>query len=270
MVLGGIVVSLASMIGLRLQRQLDGQAARFATAEQLAAGAEVLPIDLRGVSPGADIPIGGARDTSLEVRAMIGTAVVCGGTPGTVTLAFHRGPSGQPIAPRAGAGDTLWLLDDADDAERWRPVALSALRRAPGPCTTLDASMEDVVDRSHPWIADIHDSGSVESGSAARLTRPERYSFYRASDGQWYLGLRSWNSAAGAFNGVQPISGPYRSPTAPHGVRFRYFDGSGVLVQSGSSDPRVIARIEALLARDAPEGNGATDSLAVVIGLRNR
>ena len=269
LVLGGIVLGLASAIGVRLQRELAAQSARFRGNEQLAAGAEVLPIDLRGLSPNVgDIVASSTRDTSLEIRATIGSAVLCAAAGRTLTLAFHRGAGGQSVAPRALAGDTLWLLQDGDTSEQWRPVALTSLRAAAGVCTAFDGSADQVIDRSHLWAADVRDSGAVQVGSVVRLTRPERFSFYRAGDGQWYLGLRTWNSAAGAFNGVQPIAGPYRSPMSSHGVRLAYYDSTGAALVPGTIDARRIARIESLLTVD---GAAATiDSVTVVVGLRNR
>lgn len=272
LVLGCIALGIASTVGVRLQRDLSSESARVAVDEQLAGAAEVLPIDFRALSPSAgDIVAAGARDTSLDVRATIGSAIVCSSVPGTINIAFHRGGGGQIIAPRAAPGDTLWLLVDADQGERWRPAPISALRRADGVCDALDATAEQVVDRSHLWAADIHDSILAQPGAALRITRPERFSIYRASDGQWYVGLRSWNSGLRAYNGVQPIAGPFRSPSSPRGTRLTYFDSAGALITAGSTDTRAIARIEAVLAADVSvPAKAAVESLTVVTALRNR
>jgi len=272
LVLGGIVLGLASAIGVRLQRELEAQSSRIRVDEQLAAGAEVLPMDLRALSPSAgDIVAASARDTSLEIRATIGSAVVCAAASHTLTLAWYGGAAGQSVAPRAAAGDTLWLLQDGDDGEQWRAVALTTMRAALGVCAVFDGSAAQVIDRSHVWAADVRDSGTVQTGSVVRVTRPERFNFYRAGDGDWYLGLRTWNSGIGAFNSVQPIAGPYRAPTSPHGVRLSYYDSTGVGLAPGSIDPRGIARIEALLAVDGLSGPGAAiDSMLTVVGMRNR
>ena len=272
LVLGALVLGVITTVGVRLERQLDTQSSRFASDEQLAAAVEVLPIDLRGLSPSAgDIAAGGARDTSLEIRASIASAIVCASAPGLLTLAWYFGASGQSIPSRASAGDTAWLLDDGVAGEQWRPVALGVVRRTPGVCAAVDASADAVVDRSHLWSAEISASSSAQPGSVVRVTRPERFSFYRASDGLWYLGLRSWSSASLAYTSVQPISGPYRSPLAASGVRFRYLDVAGAALPSGTSESYRVARIEALLAVDGSGPRAPTiDSLTVVAALRNR
>jgi hypothetical protein len=273
LVFGAIVLGLASRTGVRLQRHLRAEADRSAAAAQLAAGVEVLPIDLRALSPNAgDIVASGARDTSLEVRATIANAVVCGAGPRTLTLAFHLGPNGRAPTPHAAPGDTAWVFVDADSGERWRPIAIAKLERTPGTCSPLGAGSNQVFDASHIWTAERADDSSVPPASIVRLTRKERFSFYRAGDGQWYLGLRTWNGALGQFNGVQPVSGPYRSPLRPHGVRFRYFDGSGREVASGSENTRAIARVEIVFAVDRPDEHASSgvDSLTVVVALRNR
>jgi prepilin-type N-terminal cleavage/methylation domain-containing protein len=271
--LGAIVLGLASSVGVRLERHLSAESTRLVSAEQLGAAMEFLPLDLRGLTPGAgDIAAGAARDTALEIRATIASALVCAATTSTITLAFHRGPGGRSPLLRAQSGDTLWLLTDADSGERWHPSPIVAVRHSVGSCATARTGADQVYDVSHPWAVDVHDSLASSPPLVARITRPERVSFYAASDGRWYLGLRTWNSATGQFAGIQPVSGPYRSPTAPGGSRFRYFDGAGAPIASGTVDPSRIARIEAMLATDpSPIVPGASpDSVAIVVALRNR
>jgi hypothetical protein len=99
-----------------------------------------------------------------------------------------------------------------------------------------------------------------------------RFSFYRASDGHWYLGLRSWNSAALQFNTIQPVSGPFAPVFQDRGTRFQYFDDAGSRLSPTSGDIREIARIEAVLFSENSSRSlgGARDSLVVVVAVRNR
>jgi hypothetical protein len=119
------------------------------------------------------------------------------------------------------------------------------------------------------------ESGAVV-GNAVRVTRPERFSFYRASDGAWYLGLHEWNTAAARFNPVQPVSGPYHTPRGAAaesaGLRFRYFDSLGALVPSGVADTRRITLVEATLRTAAAKANATApmESLTIAVALRNR
>jgi hypothetical protein len=82
--------------------------------------------------------------------------------------------------------------------------------------------------------------------------------------------MRSWNSAAALFNGVQPLSGPYLSPAQTSGSRFRYYDASGTGLPLGTASARSIARVETLLVAATDQGVAVRDSLLVVVALRNR
>jgi prepilin-type N-terminal cleavage/methylation domain-containing protein len=272
LVLGALVLGLASAIGLRLQRQLSAQASHAAIEQQLAAGAELLPLDLRPLSPqSGDIALGAARDSVLDIRATIGNAAVCGSAPGAVTLAFYRGPGGRVTSSAAQTGDTLWLLGDSDTGESWHPAALATLRRTGGTCAALyGGAVGQVFDLSQLWLAQLRDTTRLMAGSVARLTRPQRFSVYRAGDGLWYLGLRTWNAATAQFNSVQPVSGPYAAPTRTGGSRFRYYDSTGLLIASPIAAGSSVARIEVVLISPDSTTPTASDSIVVVTALRNR
>jgi len=268
MLLGALVLGLVSTVGNRLRRQLSRDANRLADDQQLATAAEVLPIDLRGVSPSSgDIVAGEARDSSIQLRATIANALVCGGSPATLLLAPYLGPSGKSSALPVQDGDTAWLLTDSDTSESWHPVRVRAVRRTTGNCAVLaDAGAAKVFDITHLWAMDLRDSVDAVVGGAARVTRPTRSSFYRAGDGHWYLGLRTWNSAALLFNAIQPVSGPYAAATGVRGTRLQYFDSMGTRVPAGTADTRSIARVEAVVVSE----QSTRDSLVVVIAFRNR
>lgn len=270
MALGTLVLGLISTVGNRLQRQLMAEGARVAADEQVDAGAELLPMDLRAASPAAG-DIVEARDTSIQFRATIGSAVVCSASGSTLLLAAFAGAGARSIPLTAQPGDTLWALDDGVPADDWRPLRLAALRRTTGSCSMLDPSSAQVIDVAHLWTAEISAPGSVAAGTVIRFTRQTRFSFYRAGDGLWYLGLRSWSPATVQFVGIQPVSGPYESPSRPAGARLQYFDAANRPLTLGSDDGN-IARVELLLAGARPNGQPAStiDSQRVVVSLRNR
>jgi hypothetical protein len=270
---GGLVFGLVSAIGIRLQRQLAQQAARLSSGEQLGAAADLIPMDLRSLSSvSEDIRSGQARDTSVELRAAIASAVVCEGAPGTLLLAPYLAANGRNAPPPIQVGDTLWLLTDADGNETWRPVATTAVRSGSGSCSLLAAPPgESVFDMNHLVAVDIRDTIPNEPGSVIRVTRPIRYSFYRSGDGHWYLGMRSWNATAGAFNSVQPLAGPFAAPAS--GTRFDYFDSTDNALSLGTSDTRSVARIETILLSEQSTATSAAmahDSIRVVVAVRNR
>jgi prepilin-type N-terminal cleavage/methylation domain-containing protein len=271
LVLGALVLGLVTSVGTRLQHHLNHEGARLASGEQLAVAGAVLPPDLRALAPAAgDIRAGEARDTSLELRAIIGSALVCGGTTSSLIIAPYLGPFGRSSAPTMQTGDTLWLLVDSDSGESWRPVRLQAARRAVGSCSAItDAQGANAFDVTHLWSVELRDSVSLAVGAVVRDTRPVRYSLYRAGDSKWYLGARSWNSATSQFNLVQPISGPHGSPAS--GSRFAYFDSTGARLSSGTPDTQRIARIDVTLVAYATDASlTARDSLVIVVAPRNR
>jgi hypothetical protein len=274
LVLGALVLGLVATIGSHLQRQLALQADRLSANEQLSAASEVLPIDLRALSPhGGDIALSEARDSSIQLRATIANAFVCAGTSATLLLAPLLGPGGRSVAMTVQPGDTAWLLVDNDTGEVWRPVRLRGAHPVLGGCSpALDANGAKVFDVAHIWSADLSDSVDATVGAILRVTRPMRFSFYRASDNRWYLGIRSWNSATLQFNTIQPVSGPFAPVSQGRGTRFQYFDDVGNRLSPTSLDIRQIARIEVILFSDpSPRSTaGPRDSLLVVVALRNR
>lgn len=268
--LSALVLGIAVSVGARLQHRLLAESTRLAVDEQLAAAAQLVPLDLRAASaPAGDVVE--ARDTSLQLRSTTATGVVCGGSPTSLLVASHLGAGARSVALAATGGDTLWLLVDSDSVERWRPFRLSGARRTAASCPMLDAAAAQLFDVAQLWAADLRDSASVAPGTFVRTTRPVRYSFYRAGDGHWYLGLHSWNAATARFNLVQPLAGPYASPLTG-GTGFRYFDTSDAALPLGGADGRRVARVEMQLVAEstAPGLRLPSDTERVVVALRNR
>ena len=116
-------------------------------------------------------------------------------------------------------------------------------------------------------------------GSVVRVTRPVRYSLYRAGDNLWYLGARDWNTTSQQFNGIQPVSGPFLS-AAQHGLAFRYLDTAGAVLATPIANASSITaiRIDLRAQTSAPvrvlsaAGPVAArvDSAHVIVLLHNR
>jgi hypothetical protein len=113
-----------------------------------------------------------------------------------------------------------------------------------------------------------------------RFIRRGRYSLYRASDGDWYLGYRRCNALGSSVCGaIQPLSGPYRrysSDPAATGLLFEYFDANGNRLGAGSS-PLELARVDVTARAESRhhlivEGRQSTpgDSATMSIAIRNR
>ena len=98
-------------------------------------------------------------------------------------------------------------------------------------------------------------------GTPLRVTRHERWVFYRASDGRWYLGLRDWNTAAARFNTSQPVAGPFiRALRSGERTGLRFYDSLGnALVPDGTNEGSIARVRVTTLSSVAP--SGAVDSV---------
>ena len=281
MTVGGLALALVAVICLRQQRVISDLSQAAALTAQLRDAAAILPIDLRALSSGLG-DIRDARDTSLEVRATIASAVVCDTARAGVSLA--PAASGA-VAFRGGLttiepGDSAWLLTLDDTSERWRPFGVVDVFAGPvRDCDALGPKLAS--QRTSPRVGLVLDSVASATwiGRPVRVTRPVRYSLYRGGDGSWWLGERDWNAASSRFNSIQPVAGPFLSPPA-RGFRLTYFDSAGAAVATPVVNSRAIAMIKVelrgepkvaprVLGAAGPNGN-RTDSLSMWVHLRNR
>jgi hypothetical protein len=254
-----------------------------ALAGQLRDAAAILPIDLRAVGVAAG-DIREARDSAIEMRAVIASAVVCDTMANALILSPAAGGPGSfsAFSSTILAGDTAWLYVADDTLDSWRPYQVATSANAPpGACGVLGPQLT-AADRLLTRTAislKTAPSAALLVGIPLRVTRPLRYSLYQASDGGWYLGERDWNAVTLRFNAVQPVSGPFLSAAAG-GLTLHYFDSTGVALASPVADSRAIAsvRIELrgqtrnlarVLATGVASGRGA-DSATIDLLLRNR
>jgi hypothetical protein len=274
----GVVLALLTAISVREQRVFSDLADRAALAGRLREASTILPVDLRALAPALG-DVRDARDTAVELRATIASGVVCDTTANALILAPPVADNGAMFATSIGGvspGDTVWLLGAGDSASAWRPFAVTfAAAAGAGQCAAGGPQLSPSV-VAQPR-AQLTLSGSVPSGaigSPLRVTRPMRYSIYRASDGAWYLGERDWNAAALRFNTIQPVAGPLLSAAAS-GAVFVYRDSVGAALATPVVDGSAIRMFDIVLrgqTRTARTlGNGPQrDSAHVMIVPRNR
>jgi prepilin-type N-terminal cleavage/methylation domain-containing protein len=283
LVVGGGALGLIAAISVRQQRIFSDLADAGALASQLREAAAILPIDLRSVSAAAG-DVREARDTSIELRATIASAVVCDTVGGTLVLA----PSSAGVTAYAGtsaaieAGDTAWVFGTPDSTSAWQPFRVaSASSTTPGNCAAT-APQLPAADRllgRTAIVLELSPSAALVLGSPLRVTRPLRYSLYRASDGGWYLGEKDWNNATHKFNTIQPVSGPFLAAAAG-GLTFSYADSAGQALPAPVANMQAIASVQAdvrgqtrnpMRALAAASASGKRgDSASIVIFLRNR
>jgi type II secretory pathway pseudopilin PulG len=237
--LGLAAVLLAAATGSMLRQQRSAHRVGVSGAAESQAGhaLRLLPDELALLDAAAgDVVPGQASDSTIEVRAVVGSAVACDSATNAVTLAPDTGgaPPLGGVARVIAAGDSLWFFDTLG----WRARAVVAASRttsgclrppAPSAATTrlaLDAPMD------------------VGGGTPLRVTRHERWLFYRASDGRWDLGFRDWNAAGARFNSSQPVAGPFlRALRTGERTGFRFYDSLGNALMPDGTNESGIARV---------------------------
>lgn len=250
------VIGTAAAGAIRMQVAAHARVtARVAAAAQLREAAAPLAADLHlASSTEGDLIDDALADTTLALHATVAYGHVCALAPGEdVELhALVLRSRGRPIV----AGDTMRVHAAAG---RWHAGPIAAVTRTASPVAGCAPGDDDEV-ITLDVTPELRDS--VAAGAVLRVTRPLRYSFYRAGDGRVYLGLREWSHAAGALAGVQPVAGPFE----PQGTRFSYFDSTGSELEAQPIAGRRVAAIGVSFATLAPRG--WRDSM--LIPLRNR
>jgi prepilin-type N-terminal cleavage/methylation domain-containing protein len=283
MAIGGLALGLITSISLREQRIFGDLAEREMLSGQLREASAILPIDLRAAATGSN-DVREARDTSIELRGTIASAVVCDtGANSLVLTPVVAGPqSFSAGASSVDAGDTAWVLTPVDSGDDWMPFRVSAATTVTaGQCSAGGPLLSDADQRAARVAIVLAAPPPLAPlvGMPLRVTRPLRLSLYRASDGGWYLGERDWSATSQRFNTIQPVSGPFLS-AALGGLVFRYQDSAGVVLPTPVSVTRSIALIQVALkgqTRSATRVLGApsttgkrTDSALISVLVRNR
>jgi len=269
MALVAIVLGAASSTLLRQGRDSNAHRSRVRAESQLRAALGEMQAALEGLSSAAgDLATGQARDTAIQLRAVVGSGVTCESAVGQATLAADDSSrnrvGGLAVAPRVG--DTLW----------WHPPGLPGwvARRVVSVSVEMGVCAVGGADAQSLLRLGISSPDTVSKGVPLRITRQARYSFYRAGDGSWQLGIAEWSDVLHAFAPPQPVAGPFTIVVAG-GIRtgFRYFDAGGAeLRDSGQGvDGARVASVRVTIvapesAGGAPTGALRRDSLDVALG----
>jgi hypothetical protein len=285
------VVAGAMVLTLNRQARFhDGITRILEASTQLSGAHDVLARELRGVSTAAG-DVKTLSDSSVVYRTLVGTAVACAVADTIVTLVPESLASGERLATFASApqaGDTAWLLDEGprldETDDRWMPATVMGSSRLTGVCTG-SAFVDPGADATAPaWRLTISPGAplgaAIAAGAAVRVTRWARFALYRASTGETVLGWAEWNVGAGAWNTIQPVSGPFlafnRSRPTASGLALEGWDSGGAALAFGTLAPsmsRLSVTVRAV-TRGAVRMDGLprgprVDSLQTTIGLRN-
>lgn len=284
-----VVLGLVGVVGgaigvtlLRQQRFYRGAGELLSARGTVRDALEVLSTDIRGMSVADTVTL--MADSAFEFFASIGSATVCQATTGPeVGLAGSSGSRGNALTSLLVQPDTgdigVFFHITTDGAGRWERsrIAGFASRALSSSCAAATAFAVGAADKGFTASLGATLTLPIREGMPVRFIRRGRYSLYRASDGEWYLGYRRCNAVGPpACGAVQPLSGPYRAYDRDRdrsGLLFEYFDAEGGRVDGSAPMSLALVRITAR-AGNSQAGGGvewtAGDSATVAISIRNR
>jgi type II secretory pathway pseudopilin PulG len=288
LILIGLVGATIGRTLIRQQRFYRGTAELLHAREGVRDAMELLSTDLRGIAVADTVRL--LADSAIEFFANVGSSVVCqrlGSTAvGLPAASSGRGNVLTALATVPDTGDIAVFHSDSIDAgSEWVRHRISSF----GPrslAVTCPPSSEFARDTevnagSTGFLLDLSTplSPHIRVGAPVRFLRRGRYSLYKGSDGDWYLGYRRCNAVGASTCGpIQPVSGPYReysSDPRRTGLLFQYFDRSGRALTAGDS-PLALARIDITARTESRhridiEGRVSvpSDSATITIAIRN-
>ena len=273
---------------LRQQRFYRGASELLYAREGVRDAMEVLSTDLRGIAAGDTVRL--MTDSAIEVFAPIGASVACqvvGGLEVGLPEAFSSGNTLTAFLVQPDTGDLALFYREADDNgshwERHRIRAFTA-RSLASTCPASSGLVrdDDVAAGRQGYHVGLESplGSAVRPGAPVRFIRRGRYSLYRASDGDWYLGYRRCNAIGASVCGaVQPLSGPYRGYNGDRsatGFLFEYFNARGARLDASSS-ALDLARVDVTARAESRDrlaiGSRSftpADSATISIAIRNR
>ncbi|GAC1647884.1 MAG: hypothetical protein NVS4B6_22570 [Mycobacterium sp.] len=286
-ILGGIVMT------LRSQQRLYSDAAEIMTMNQtLRQSVGILPADIRGITAsGGDIYA--MTDSSLDIRAATGVAIVCTIDPTRTIvtippLALSTGVALTAWANPPQSGDSLFVYDESaqisPSAGVWRIHALAADPAPNGSCPTTTGWTRTAAEAASGFTLTFSTAlePGVITGAPIRFFRRAKYKLFQAADNNWYIGYADCIATrVPPCGALQPLTGaalPYAAAGAPGngtGLGFTYFDSAGTATAVATNVARVqvVARAQTSRQVGAIFGRGTSayqDSIAVTVGIRNR
>jgi len=282
--IAGMAAALMTMTIVRQQRFFSSANEVLGVRAQLRDAADVLASDIRSASV-AQFGLPVMTDTAFEMYSVIASSIVCmSGSPTTVGLPPISLVTGNVLTAMLAQPDTgdIAAIFSADSATwEYNRIAAFASRTLATSCPS-STGFTTPGDTSPGYQLTLAAAPvvPVNNGSIVHFLRRARYSFYRSSDGEWYLGYRRCGvSPPYPCSSIQPVSGPYRPyrSSGGSGVTFRYYDQYGADVTSVALSNSV-ARIDIILRGETASAVSLTgdarkiwrDSVVVAVSPRNR
>lgn len=289
------IVGTTLMLTLRRQERFYGSATEvMRLRSQLRDAADALVADIRGAAV-SRYGLALMTDTALELYTTLGSSVVCATPVGrTLFLPPAKLVSGTVLTSLLAPPDTgdlvlIYSIPSGDpDSARWIESRLSAFGTrsiaSSCPASTGFTSALDAAAGSTGYAVTLaaNPPPGLRRGAPVRFIRRARYSLYRSSDGDWYLGYRRCNPVGPSIcSTIQPVSGPYlpqsQTGMSSAGISFHYFDSGGIelfdVAQSAS-----ISRVDVVLRGETARAVSLVgdarqryrDSAIVSVSPRNR
>ena len=280
----GITTALMTMTIVRQQRFFSSAAEVLGVRSQLRDAADVLASDIRSASV-SELGLPVMTDTAVEMYSIIASSVVCSAASATTlglppsTLASGNTLTAMLAQPDTGDVASIYNADSSSWVNHRIAGFGSRSLATSCPASTGFTSIGDAFPGYQLTLA-APPVSPVKPGSVVHFLRRARYSFYRSSDNEWYLGYRRCGVLAPySCSAIQPVSGPYRPyrSTGGGGISFRYRDQYGADITSASQS-RTLARIDIVLRGETPSAVSLTgdarriwrDSIVVSVSPRNR
>lgn len=278
LVIIGVIAGLGAGAVASEQRTARAAARVRAMRAELRDATGVLAQEIRGASPASDT-LRLAADTAVEFFTPLLTAITCAPGSGSRLLLVPplNSSAMQPaVGPQPDTGDLAWIWEEDSVRtpgtwRRWRIAGYAS--DVPGNCSVALAPLV-----GQPRVLTVAgDAGMVPAGAPVQVVRRGRYSIYRGSDGDWYLGYRRCDALGPSrCQAVQPVAGPYRARVnGTAGIQFRYFGETGNEL-TGMAAATATWRVDVVLRSDtnlstivARRSGALDDSVVMTVGLRN-
>ena len=262
----GIVAEGIYRVLVASQRISHAQTQRIDLQQTLRGAASLLPVEFRELDA-TDGDIHAMAATAITIRAMRQLAFVCR------PAALDGRGAGLTLTIRAAAlyglrdfnpvTDSLLIYYESEvaapDGDGWALAGLTGVANDTCPDGALGRKLGA---RLAPSPEQPNRTATVPVGAPVRGFEPVTYWLYPASDGKWYLGMRSGV-------GTQPLAGPL----SPAGLSFAYYDATGASTAVPTRVALIEIRVRGLSAEPVRGLGGgldhAEDSVVTWVALRN-
>ena len=287
---GGMAAALMGMTLVRQQQFYSSASAILETRSHTRDAADVLATDIRSGAVSLGVPA--MSDTAIEIFTTIASSIACTvlspnliGLP-PLTLASGSSLTSMLVQPDTGDLALIYTAPpSAPDSGGWETIGITgfSLRSVSTGCpaaTGFTSAADATTGQSAYSVAlATVTTDPISVGTPVHFVRRVRYSIYRSSDNNWYLGYRRCKATGSSVCvPIQPIAGPYDHPgDGKSGIAFRYFDRNGNRLHE-QSDASSLARVEFVVratsagraALSGQRGSPYRDSIVVSVAPRNR